>query len=116
MRRNTIVRLLVLLAIVGLCVLFIVQNQQAETVLGINLGLVAWRFSAPMQVAPLLLVLLGSGIVLGLGWGFSRTAQAQRRVRELERLQAFGSPKPVEPPPVSTEQGEDNEEEDDDWG
>jgi uncharacterized integral membrane protein len=115
MRRNTIIRLLVLLAIVGLCVLFVVQNQQAETVLGINLGVVAWRFSAPIPVAPLLLILVGSGIVLGLALGFSRTAQAQRRVRELERQQAFGTPKPFEQPPVSEETAEDGEEVDD-WG
>jgi len=87
-----LLRLMILLLAGGLAALFVLQNAGTSASLGLNLGFVAWRFSTPQPVAPLMLASLGVGLVAGIGWGFLRASANGRKARRLEQEIALSSP------------------------
>jgi len=71
--------------LVGVCVLFVIQNAERTTQLSLNLYVFAQELKEPVQIPVLIGVSTGIGFVLGmvptLVWGTIRA----RRARQLER-------------------------------
>ena len=78
----------VLLLVGGVAGVFYVQNSEVQAVLGLNLGVKAWRLSQPVPVAGLLVGGLLGGFLLGWSGGAMRACGLARRVRQLEASDA----------------------------
>jgi len=80
-----ILRLILLVSVAVLGWLFFVQNTDATTVLGLNLGFAAWKFSAPQPVTLLLLGSFSLGLLIGVVRSAIRSSVRSQRADRLER-------------------------------
>lgn len=81
----TTILLLLILAVVGVIVLFVVQNSARATQLSLDLGFAAWQLADPVPVVALVGGAFGLGFVIGAGWFGIRSMQLSSKVRRLEQ-------------------------------
>lgn len=60
------IKVLFWLCVVGLPVLFVIQNRLRVTELSLDLGFVAWKLAEPVAIPYLLMGTLGAGVLLGV--------------------------------------------------
>lgn len=92
MGRNTWLLVLALVAlVVGVGVLFTIQNGGRMTQLSLDLGLYAWQLKEPVPIPLLIGLCFGSGFALGVLVMVTRTARQGSRIRRLEQELAVSS-------------------------
>ncbi len=90
-RNGWIVTLLLATAVVGLGLLFAVQNGGRQTQLSLDLGVAAWQLQQPLAVPVLIAVCFGTGVVTGAALMGVRAMRQGSRVRRLEQELAVNS-------------------------
>jgi hypothetical protein len=84
MRTATVLSLLLRLAILGIAVLFTIQNMSRTSVLSLDLWLFGIQLGEPQPLPYLIWTALAVGLILGLTRGMQGRRQSIRRIRELE--------------------------------
>lgn len=69
------ISVLVLVGFIG--TLFVVQNWERTSDISLDLYFVAWHLSNPVPVAPLLLAVFATGLLLGALWGYLKGRSTQ---------------------------------------
>ena len=91
MHRNAIIAALVAASsVLGVLVLFSIQNSSRTTQLSLDLFVAAWQLQTPVSIPLLMGSCLGAGWLLGaLMFGLQSAGRA-RRIKALEREIALG--------------------------
>jgi hypothetical protein len=74
--------------VIGVAVLFTIQNVSRVADLSLSLGLAGFHLAQPMPIPYLLWIAFGAGLLLGGGWGLQQRISAGQRIRKLQKKYA----------------------------